>query len=175
MKLFSALPARKYEVLETRRLAVQMNFHVLVDKHFYSVPFEFRHDPIDVVISDSFVEIHLDGAVAAVHDRVTAADYRFSTIPDHMPKSDDLIPWNETSGRSLRSWAERIGPAVLKVINYFLGRDEYEAYGYINCTRILHQATEYGPETLRSVCEKTVNSGRYNVREIISACSKSRL
>lgn len=171
-KLFSPLPDKRYEAIEVKQPVVQMNFHMKIDGGFYSVPFALRHEKLTAKISDSSVEIYLDDVLVCVHDKLRADEGKYRTDPEHMPASDDDIPFKETSGRSLRKWARSIGQNTFKVINYYLKKGMYEAYGYIVCTSILHQGTEYGKDVLEDVCRKewAITKGKPNYNTILMNC-----
>ena len=151
------LPTEDYDLMEYTDVAVQMNYHVEIDSMFYSVPFELRHDKFTAYISDKFVELHCEGAIAAVHDRLTGRAGQYSTDPSHIPPKDK-IPWNEVSGKSLRSWAKKIGSNTLKVIDVFLQQRTFEVQAYKVCNALLHFSERYGTYQLEEACKQACDS-----------------
>ena len=148
----NSLPKEDYDLIEYADVSVQLNYHVEIDSMFYSVPFELRHDRITAYISDKLVELHCAGAIVAVHDRLTGRKGQYSTDPSHIPP-ENMIPWNETSGKSLRSWAKKIGPSTLKAVDAFLRQRAYEVQAYKVCNALLHFSERYGAEQLEEACK----------------------
>ena len=159
-KWLRPLVGNEYETLEIKHPTVQMNFHVELEGKYYSVPFELRHERFKAEITDRLVELYLDDAIVCVHDRLMPHDRLYSTIPEHMPASDDLIPWGETSGRSLRAWAKHIGFAAFQVVDALLKSATYEAQAFKSCTTLLSSAKKYGAENVNAACKEALKDRR---------------
>lgn len=151
--LFHSLPSEDYEVHETKFPKVQANFHVSIERKYYSVPFEYRHDKITAVVSDNYVELLSGDDLLCTHPKLHPGGPTYSTIPEHMPESDDDIPRREVSGRSLRRWAAHIGPHVHEVIDAILSSSMCEPQVYLPCRFILSLASRYGNDKLDGVCK----------------------
>lgn len=151
------LPEKDYELVEYAESFPQLNYHIQIEGMYYSVPFEFRHDKIVSYIYDSHIEMFCESSMICVHDKLKGKKGKYSTNPDHIPMEDE-IPWDETSGRSLRKWAKKIGPCTLKVVDMLLKRATYEVQAYKTCNTLLHCSTTYSAEALESACKQTVNS-----------------
>ena len=55
------LPPRPYEYAEWYKAKVQLNYHIEVDHHYYSVPYQLLHERLDipgVVKLPSFLYLH---------------------------------------------------------------------------------------------------------------------
>jgi transposase len=50
------LPQRPYEYAEWYKARVQLNYHVEIDRHYYSVPFQLLHERLDVRLTATVVE-----------------------------------------------------------------------------------------------------------------------
>ena len=53
--LLTPLPANRFELSEYRKATVQFNYHVAVDKMYYSVPYQYIKDKVDVRLTDTTV------------------------------------------------------------------------------------------------------------------------
>lgn len=51
------LPATRFELAEHRTATVQFNYHIVVDKMYYSVPYQYIKDKVDVRVIDTTIEI----------------------------------------------------------------------------------------------------------------------
>lgn len=163
------LKPRAYETTEVKHPTVQVNFHVFLEGHYYSVPFEFRHERIKVVITDTLIEMYVDDAMICVHDRVLREEPKYVTIPEHMPP-DERIPWNETSGRSLRAWAKEIGFPTFQVVDLLLKRSTVEPQAYKSCIALLSAAKRSGSVAVNNVCREALidKANRLHIHWILS-------
>ena len=51
------LPAIRYELATWKKATVQFNYHVAVDKMYYSVPHQYIKDEVDVRMTDHVIEV----------------------------------------------------------------------------------------------------------------------
>ena len=58
--LLMPLPATRFELAEHRTATVQFNYHIAVDKMYYSVPYQYIKDKVDVRVTDTTIEIFKD-------------------------------------------------------------------------------------------------------------------
>lgn len=80
------LPSTPYEYAEWRKARVGVDYHVDVGRHFYSVPYRYLREEVDVRVTPHTVEIFLKGQRIAAHARHATCG-RHTTQPDHMPES----------------------------------------------------------------------------------------
>ena len=114
------LPPAPYELCEWRTAKVNIDYHISVDGHCYSVPYRLTGATVTVRLTASMVEIlHRDTRVA-VHARSTLKG-RFTTDPGHRSKAHDrhvewtpsrLIAWAPASGRRRRRWSRACSHAT---------------------------------------------------------------
>ena len=55
MPLLAPLPATPFELAEWKQATVQFNYHIAVDRMFYSVPYQYIKNKVDVRITDTTV------------------------------------------------------------------------------------------------------------------------
>ena len=55
MPLLAPLPATPIELAEWKQVTVQFNYHIAVDKMYYSVPYQYIKNKVDVRITDTTV------------------------------------------------------------------------------------------------------------------------
>jgi hypothetical protein len=151
----SLLPVEKYELRFYKRLKVQFNYHVYLsdDRHYYSVPYQHRGSHIDLLYTDSIVEMYKNNVRIALHRR-SRAKFGYSTIKEHMPPQhryrDD---WNV---ERLLSWSARIGPSVYEAIETILTRKEHPEQGYKSSLGILNLSKEFGNDRLDKACKQAL-------------------
>ena len=57
--LLAPLPATPFEVAEWKLATVQFNYHVAVDKMYYSVPYQYIKNKVDVRVTSTTIEVFL--------------------------------------------------------------------------------------------------------------------
>ncbi len=91
---------------------------------YYSAPYQYIKDKVDVRVTDTTIEIFKDfRRIAPVR-----ASRQYSTVLEHMPPDhQEISEWN---GDRFRKWAETIGINTYKVVNSILtsGRVEQQSY-----------------------------------------------
>jgi transposase len=80
------LPDEPYAFAEWRLRRVGVDYHVEVEAHFYSVPYRFARNEVEVRLTPRTVEIFLKGERVAAHLR-SSGNHRHTTVPEHMPSS----------------------------------------------------------------------------------------
>jgi len=68
-----SLPERPYEYGIWRRAKVSIDYHVELDRHYYSVPYQLVGETADARLSATTVELFVRGRRVASHPRVTNA------------------------------------------------------------------------------------------------------
>jgi len=146
------LPQSAYEYAEWKQAKPGIDYHIEVNKHFYSVPHRWVGRILDVRTSSAIVEIFHRGQRIASHPR--AHKHGFSTVDEHMPKSHRAHrQWSP--GRFL-NWAQAIGPATLEVVKRQLQHRAHPEHGYRACLGLLNLARRYSKPRLEAACERAL-------------------
>ncbi|GFP19701.1 hypothetical protein HKBW3S03_01206 [Candidatus Hakubella thermalkaliphila] len=80
------LPLERYELRTFLNLKVQFNYHIELreDRHYYSVPWEYKGKRVQVLYTDRVVEIYHDHLRIAFHKR-DRTPHKYTTLREHMP------------------------------------------------------------------------------------------
>ena len=81
-----ALPAEPYVFAEWRMRRAGLDYHVEIERHFYSVPYRFARDEIEARITARTVELFHKGERIAAHMR-GSGNGRHTTVAEHMPSA----------------------------------------------------------------------------------------
>lgn len=147
------LPSMPYEYAEWRRARVNLDYHVEVDGHFYSVPHHLVKREIEVRLTASVVEVFHASKRVASHARSSLRGAH-STQPDHMPKAHRAhLEW--TPGRFL-NWATEIGPSTRDLVRHLLELKSHPEQGYRSCLGLLSLSKQYGQERLELACQRAL-------------------
>lgn len=148
--MLKPLPREPYEYGIWKEATVQYNYHISVDKQYYSVPYKYIKKRVRVRITKNMVEIYLDHDRIASHRRLHGRSNQYSTDENHMPRNHQKV--QEWDGERFRNWAKRIGPSTFEVIDRRLQSFKIEQQGYNGCMSILKLADSYTPERLERCC-----------------------
>jgi transposase len=165
------LPTTSYELAIWKTATVQFNYHVNVDKMWYSVPYEYIKQIVDIRLTGSVVEMFYNNHRVCSHPRLRGKEGQYNTIPEHMPeKHKSYTEWNS---ERFTSWASAIGENTKAVITSILNYHKVEQQGYRACMGLLKSGDRYGVKRLESACAKalsyTPNPSYKNVDSILKS------
>ena len=160
-----SLPRDRFEAFEWKAARVNIDYHVEVDGHYYSVPYALVGEVVEARYTASTVElVHKERRVAA-HVRSYNRG-AFTTIPEHMPRSHrEAREWSP--GRLIR-WASESGPSVREFVETILRERPHPEHGYRACLGILRLGKKYGTERLDAACARGLRVGARSYRNIAS-------
>ena len=152
--LLMPLPATRFELAAWKQATVQFNYHISVEKMFYSVPFQYIRERVDVRLTDTTVEVFLKNERIASHRRLTGRPGQYSTVKAHMPA--DHQRYLEWDGDRFRRWAKEVGPNTYQVINSILTSGRIEQQTYRACMGVMRLADKHSKFKLEIVCKKAL-------------------
>ena len=106
------LPAGLFELAVWSKARVNIDYHVAVENHFYSVPYALVHQPVDVRLAARTVEFFQAAKRVAAHARSWEPG-RFTSLEEHRPKSTWASPMSRANftASSWKSWMTVRGKA----------------------------------------------------------------
>lgn len=165
------LPPTPYEYADWKRCRVNLDYHVEIDKHFYSVPFRLLREAVEARITAKTVEIFHRGKLVAVHLR-SLRQYRPTTLADHMPSSHRRYrDW--THERILRE-ARAIGDDAAALVEIILRSRPHPEQGFRSCIGILRLAKRYDAERLDSACARALALGTRSYSSVAAILKNAR-
>jgi transposase len=149
------LPALRYEDEAWLKARVHPDYHVEVNKHFYSVPYHLIGEQLDIRVTQSIIECFYKNNRIASHKRDERTG-KHTTVREHMPKAHQkYAEW--TPGRLL-NWAAKIGPATRALIAATLDEGEdVPQQRYRRCLGVLALEKDFGPERLEAACRRAAS------------------
>jgi hypothetical protein len=96
---------------------VNIDYHVEVDGHYYSVPYALVKQQIEARLNAQVVELFHKGKRVASHQRSPLRG-RHSTVAAHMPKAHQH--YAEWTPQRLILWAAKTGEATAQVVEAIL-------------------------------------------------------
>ncbi|MGY3372073.1 transposase [Bradyrhizobium sp. GM2.4] len=142
-----------YEYAEWKRCRVNLDYHIEIAKHYYSVPHNLVHQEVEARITQKTVEIFLRGKRVASHLRSTLP-HRPTTIPEHMPSSHRR--YRDWTLERIRSEAAKVGPDAQTLIDVILRSRPHPEQGFRSAIGILGLVKRYGQERVDAACARAL-------------------
>jgi transposase len=103
------LPVERYVYAEWRIRRAGLDYHVEIERHYYSVPYRFAREQVVARITADTIEIFHKGERIAAHRR-SSGNGKHTTIPDHMPSAHRRFA--DWTIERIRREASAMGPEV---------------------------------------------------------------
>jgi hypothetical protein len=159
------LPATAFQLAQWKMCKANIDYHVEVDGHFYSVPNALVRQQIEVRLTAKSVECFVRGKRVAVHLRSYHRGAH-TTLAEHMPASHRAH--SEWSPGRMINWALSIGPRTGDVVRHQLESRPHPEQGYRACLGIMRMARQYDKDRLEAACARAVALGATSYRSIAS-------
>jgi transposase len=147
------LPAIRYDYAEFHKARVNIDYHIEVSGHYYSVPYELKGEQVDVRLSARMVEVFFRGRRVAIHQQ---SDHRGSHTTDvaHMPRSHrEHLEW--TPSRII-DWAGKIGPHCAELVERIIQARAHPEQGYRAALGIIRLAKTYTEVRVDKACHRAL-------------------
>ena len=159
------LPVQPYPYAEWKIAGVNIDYHIEVDHHYYSVPYPLIGKKIDVRITDTTIECFYKSQSVASHIR-SYLKGRHTTVKQHMPKSHQQ--WAKWSPQRFINWAAKIGPHTAQLIEQILNSRKHPQQGFRSCLGILRLAKSYDDQRLEAACQRALTIGGISYKSVAS-------
>ena len=157
------LPSERYSFADWKPARVNIDYHVELDRHFYSVPYSLVGQKVDLRYSGTTVEVLHRGVRVASHARSYQAGAA-TTVNEHRPKSHQrYLSW--TPSRVLE-WASRAGSSTRAVADSIMKSRRYPEQGYRSCLGLIRLGDRFGRDRLEAACSRALK---------FQACSYKRV
>jgi transposase len=159
------LPQKPYEYAEWKKARVNIDYHIEVDHHYYSVPYQLIKQQVDVRLTQTTVEVLFKNHRVASHAR-SYHKGKFTTSEQHLSKSHQAyLDW--TPSRMIR-WAAKHGPHTEQLITHILETKLHPHHGFRSCLGILRLAKSFSPERLEAACAFALQIKGYSYKSVES-------
>jgi transposase len=159
------LPTHRFVFAQWKTAKVNIDYHIELDRHYYSVPYQLIHERVEVRFTDTTLEVFLRGRRVASHLR-SCLPGKYSTLSEHMPKSHQKhLQWSPS--RLIR-WAGSIGPHTQRLLAFILENRPHPEQGYRSCLGVLRLRKQYSPERLEAACARALVFKAYSYKNVES-------
>ena len=157
------LPLLAYQYTFIKKVKVNVDYHIEVKKHYYSVPYGLLKRQIEAHVSEKMVKLYYQNQCVAQHLRSERLG-GYSTQVEHMPKAhQEYAKW---SPERLKQWANKLGENVLQWVEYKLDSKANPQQSYKVCFGLLSLNKTYPKERLNAACQRALDTGGYRLENI---------
>jgi transposase len=150
------LPVEPYVFAEWRARRVGIDYHVDIDRHYYSVPYRFARDAVEVRLTGRTVEVFAKGERIAAHLR-SSGNGKHTTVQEHMPSSHRrYADW--TIDR-IRRDAAAIGPSTSALCELILEQRSHPEQGFRACLGIVRLVKAFGAQRVEAAATRALDIG----------------
>jgi transposase len=160
------LPTSHFEPAEWRTARVHEDYHIDIQRHWYSVPFELVGQEVDVRLTETTVEVYREGHRVAVHTRCDDEPYQPSTDPRHRPPNHRAV-FDGTRDK-LAAWAREVGPHTEALMTRLLD----PAHNFAGQTRrrsgygLRRLEEKYQRERIEEACRRVLAFERVSYKRV---------
>jgi transposase len=163
------LPPVRYEYAQWKKARVNIDYHVEILRHYYSVPYQLCRKEVDVRIATTTIEILFAGRRVAAHKRSQRRG-AYTTDPAHMPSAHRKhLEWSPS--RLIR-WGQEIGPHTALLVERILESRRHPEQGYRSCLGLFRLGERYAPTRLEAACSRALTIGALSCRSVKSILEK---
>ena len=169
-KFLGELPANRFIYKELKIATVNIDYHVELNRCFYSVPFKYLKEKVELKYSNSLVEIYYKLKLIATHPRL----YRIndsSTMKEHMPLNHQYQN-EKMNPQRLITWGSNIGNDAKEFVETSLEEAQYPEKVYRSLIAILSLGKLYGKIELNLALSYALKIDAKSVKSVESILSK---
>src|SRR5262252_8945214 len=164
------LPVEPYLYAEWKECRVGLDYHVEIEKHYYSVPHQLLREKVWARITARTIEVFHRGNRVAAHMR-SSSDRRHTTVREHMPSSHRR--YADWTPERIRRQAGAIGRHTSALVEIILRERTHPEQGFRACIGILRLAKTYGRERLEAACCRALEIGARSYSSVNSILKNS--
>lgn len=152
----AALPSDRFIHGDWTKATVKLDYHVAVDHHDYSVPYQRATDEVWIRTSAATVEVFYKNKRCASHVR-SFVHGGVTTNPDHLPASHRS--YLEESDTGFEEWATTIGAHTLALVRAILIERPHPEHGLRSCRGLKSLTRLYAVTRIEAACERALVAG----------------
>ena len=157
------LPDRPYTFATWKKAKVHLDYHVEVERAYYSVPYQLIGKTVDVRVAAHTLEIFYRQQLVAAHARSQARGH-FTTTADHRPARHAAVI--DLTHERLRERALTVGPATAEVMEHQRHRRRHPEEALRANLGILRLARDFSPGQLEAAARRALELKVYSYRAL---------
>ena len=159
------LPSIPYEYAEWKKARVNIDYHIEIEGHYYSVPYQLVKEQVEVRLTATVVEVLFKNRRIAGHPR-SYIKGAHTTLTEHMPKAHQkYLEWTPSR---IMDWAGQNGPNTRNLVTWILESRRHPEQGFRSCLGIIRLGKRYSPERVEAACGRALSLKAYSYKSVES-------
>jgi transposase len=162
------LPALPYTYAEWKTVRPGSDYHIEVNRYYFSVPYQLVGRKMDARITQNTIEVFYKGKRVASHMYNPAL--RFTTLPEHMPEPHKKNA--EWTPQRIIDWAKKTGNSTASTVELIMESRMHPQQGFRSCIGIISLGKSYTQERLEAACSRALAIGSPSYKSIRAILEK---
>jgi len=142
------LPRTPFELGVWKDFKVAPDYHLDIDRHFYSVPYTLIGEKLSAKITASLILVYHNNDLLLTHIR-SHNKGRYTTIEEHMPLAHLQYRQRLNPGKIL-AWAHSIGPETTALLKSMFVKQKFPEHCYRSWMGMRSLAKKFGDNKLET-------------------------
>lgn len=169
--LLKPLPATPYEFDAWKKARVNVDYHVELDGHRYSVPYQMYGNEVEIRSTATIIDVYFRGRRIASHPR-SGHKGGYTTLTEHMPARHRAQA--EWTPARLIEWARSSGQGVADLIEAIMASKQHPEQGFRGCLGIMRLGKKVGKDRLAAACRRALAIGGLSYRSVLTILEKNQ-
>ena len=157
------LPSQPFVFAHWKQAKVSPDYHIEVERHYYSLPYWFVQRTVQVKTSEQLVEVFFEHRRIACHERCRTP-YRHTTLAEHMPP--EHWAYKQQSQERFLAWAEQVGTQTRLQAESIFALKAHEEQAFRSLKGVQGLAQTYGAKRLEAACGRANRFGMVGLRRL---------
>lgn len=157
------LPSQPLALGQWKRAKVNLDYHIELEQHYYSVPYRLVHCLVEVKVGEQLIEIFHEHQRIACHER-SRVRYRHTTLAEHMPP--EHWAYKQQSKERFVDWAQQVGEQTTAQVHAIFKSKAHEEQAFRTLKGLQRLLAQYSKERLEAACRRANAFGMVGLRRI---------
>ncbi len=161
------LPLEAYVLANWKKATVHVDYHVHLDGHYYSVPYQYVGASVELRFTQHTLEV-FEGQAYRLASSSHNAERKggHTTLKEHMPERHKFR--GEWTPERFVHWAQKTGEHTAQVVEAILRSRPHPEQGFRACLGVMRLAKTYGEERLEAACKRACYLQSYSYKSVES-------
>jgi transposase len=166
--MLKPLPVERWEFTIWKKAKVNIDYHIEANGCYYSVPYNYLRETVDVKISSSVIKVFINNKYVCTHARSFRKGFA-TTIKEHMPKSHQ--EYSDWTPSRIISWTHSIGENCGRLAEKIISSKSHPALGYRSALGVIRLGKKN--ERLEKACKRAISYGGFSYKSVKSILEKN--
>ena len=158
-----ALPYQEYQYEYWGKVRAGFDYHVCINKHYYSVPHQLRGKEFEFSKSTELIKLYFNHQLIVTHVVSNVIDGT-STKDEHLHPSHQAL--FAVTPENVLLWAEQVGSGCVGYVEYILEQlvTNYQKYRFFTGFKKL--VNKYAPDQIDSICRYLLSNKIFKLYDV---------